>query len=622
MKRYLLRILAVIGLIVISIPFQVTNKAYAWWDSDWSYRNVISFNGTGLSDNLTNFTVRVHLTASNFDFSKVNADLSDIRFVASDDSTLLNTDNSSWDPATQDAIFWVSANISNASPNYSDYMYIYYGNAGASAAWNRNAVWDNANAVSAWNLESTSANSTIIDSSSGGYTLTANNSTWSSLGYAFGGVNSYLSANAADYRIADSSGSIEAWFMTSGATATIFGSADAASNVQRVFFGTASGKLQLYVRTGGSNDQINGTTAFVDGNWHHAVISSNGTVWTVYLDGNPESVTVGTGSNNGNWFADVPSRDNVSIGALLNLTPSTYTTGKQGWTRIYSSTLSATESKAQYMNAINSLIYIGGTNPLASITTESATGISMNKDGVTSGSFAGNITDLGGAPVAVDYWWEYGLTDSYGSFSTNTTGVSTAGAKSIAIPNNLTPGQTYHNTFVVDNLYGSINGSDTTFTLTMPTVTTGTATASAGLATFNGNLDTLGVASDVYLGVEWGNTPALGNTTALDTKAATGAFTINSAVNSNTILYYRVFAQVGSEYAYGAVNSVNSPEVPTYQMLSVVIAAIFVGIIILKLMPMVIEATDGMTMIFGLLILAIFAYIIVAVIMGINSIIG
>ena len=53
------------------------------------YRKKITIDQTKVDENLTDFPVLVKLTSSNFDFSKARSDGHDIRFTASDGTTLL-----------------------------------------------------------------------------------------------------------------------------------------------------------------------------------------------------------------------------------------------------------------------------------------------------------------------------------------------------------------------------------------------------------------------------------------------------------------------------------------------------------------------------------------------------
>ena len=76
--------------------------------------------------------------------------------------------------------------------------------------------------------------------------------------------------------------------------------------------------------------------------------------------------------------------------------------------------------KVCYASEFGTLIYYGATDPPPTLTTISASSISMDKDGVTSANLSGNLTSLGGAPT-VNTWWDWGLTTAYGHSTANIT---------------------------------------------------------------------------------------------------------------------------------------------------------------------------------------------------------
>lgn len=59
---------------------------------------------------------------------------------------------------------------------------------------------------------------------------------------------------------------------------------------------------------GGAIDGFSGTTtALSAGVWTHVVVQSNGTAWSMWINGVSQTMTnwFGSGSNNGNWYGDV-----------------------------------------------------------------------------------------------------------------------------------------------------------------------------------------------------------------------------------------------------------------------------------------------------------------------------
>lgn len=66
--------------------------------------------------------------------------------------------------------------------------------------------------------------------------------------------------------------------------------------------------VQRSTNGGTTNGYSGTTTALSAGIWHHIVVQSNGTAWSMWVDGVSQTMTqwytIG-GSNNGNWYGDV-----------------------------------------------------------------------------------------------------------------------------------------------------------------------------------------------------------------------------------------------------------------------------------------------------------------------------
>jgi len=218
-------------------------------------------------------------------------------------------------------------------------------------------------------------------------------------------------------------------------------------------------------------------------------------------------------------------------------------------------------------------------------TTLAATGITMDRDGVTGGTFNGTITTLAGTPY-ISTLFNYGTTVGYGS---NTTPVNkySYGAYSANIPVGLTPGETYHFRSAIVNGAGTFTGADAQFTLTMPTVTTGGSAQSGFDATLTGTVATMGEASGLYAGFEWGYDTSYGHSTTLTTMSGTGDYTKSITgydPASGNVIHYRSIVTVGSVSAYGAdATFVPSGTIPGAYRLATVLPIIFLTIIVLSL---------------------------------------
>lgn len=200
-------------------------------------------------------------------------------------------------------------------------------------------------------------------------------------------------------------------------------------------------------------------------------------------------------------------------------------------------------------------------DPAINVETISATGITMNKDGVTGGTLTGNVTTILHGTPRIPVHAEIGLTAAYG---TNITGgmVYSSGLFAISVPVNQTPGATYHWRVVGEtgNASSPFNGLDSTYVYTLPTFTTlpvSNESASGGSrATLNANVSNMGVASDSYVFFQWGYSPTALSNTGLHTVSGTGD-TSSTLIgfNPTETIYYRSATTIGSVTTYGNIVS-------------------------------------------------------------------
>ena len=109
------------------------------WLAGWAYRRAITITEQSGSD-LTDYQVRIELNSSNFDFSKANADGSDIRFTKDDGETLLPHWIEKWDSSNQQAVVWVK--VPSIPANSDVTIYMYYGNSRAVSESDGEAVFE------------------------------------------------------------------------------------------------------------------------------------------------------------------------------------------------------------------------------------------------------------------------------------------------------------------------------------------------------------------------------------------------------------------------------------------------------------------------------------------------
>ena len=85
--------------VAICLLFLTSVASASWWNVNWKYRREITM--TNVNGTLTNYQILVQLNSSNFNFSHAQENGSDIRFVASDDETLLSHWIEVWNSANQ-----------------------------------------------------------------------------------------------------------------------------------------------------------------------------------------------------------------------------------------------------------------------------------------------------------------------------------------------------------------------------------------------------------------------------------------------------------------------------------------------------------------------------------------
>ncbi|MBX9676924.1 MAG: DUF2341 domain-containing protein [Methylotenera sp.] len=133
MKKWLVLLSLVMGLFPIS--------GFAEWNVDWTQRKKISINAVGITQAIVQPSVVVRLHSGNFDFTAVNIDGSDIRFIAQDDKTELKYFVEKFDAVNELAIIWVQIpQISSADKDA--HFWLYYGNENAASTANPKIMLD------------------------------------------------------------------------------------------------------------------------------------------------------------------------------------------------------------------------------------------------------------------------------------------------------------------------------------------------------------------------------------------------------------------------------------------------------------------------------------------------
>ncbi len=184
----------------------------------------------------------------------------------------------------------------------------------------------------------------LVDESGNGNDGVITGATWQGQGLLFNGASDVVDTGGANFRSQDSQGTITAWIRRSAsATQVIYASADTATTTRFLDVLIISDILNLGQNDGVTNNQVKGTTVLTPGQWYFVCIVSDGIVWSLYVNGVAEDVSVVTGSNNGNWFAETPNRDNSRIGVLTRTSSAAWFAGDIAYFSIYDQGLSARE---------------------------------------------------------------------------------------------------------------------------------------------------------------------------------------------------------------------------------------------------------------------------------------
>jgi hypothetical protein len=186
------------------------------------------------------------------------------------------------------------------------------------------------------------------------------------------------------------------------------------------------------------------------------------------------------------------------------------------------------------------------------VTTIAASGISQ-----TEATLNGSVNPNG---LATNYYFQYGLTTSYGSHTTSTSAGSGSAAVNVnAAVTGLTAGTTYHFRLVATSAAGTTNGADLTFNTSgaqgPPAATTEPATSiSSTGAMLHGTVNPNGLVTNYYF--EYGTTTGYGAaTTAGNAGSGSGDVMVSTNIGSltaSTLYHFRLVATSSAGTTYGA----------------------------------------------------------------------
>jgi PKD repeat protein len=160
-----------------------------WWDSAWSSRSKLTFDALSYNTDLVDFPALVKLDSSRIDYGRTQPNGEDLRFIDADSTTVLPYEIESWNPGGVSYVWVKVPRIDRQSSK--DYIHLYYGNPGAPAGENKNAVWSNS-FVGVWHLDTDLLNSASA-SHNGNNNASTDTAGLIAGGQAFNGINQWVS---------------------------------------------------------------------------------------------------------------------------------------------------------------------------------------------------------------------------------------------------------------------------------------------------------------------------------------------------------------------------------------------------------------------------------------------
>ncbi|NMC35697.1 LamG domain-containing protein [Candidatus Beckwithbacteria bacterium] len=280
------------------------SSSFAWWDSSWQYRFKYTIDNSGVGETLTDFPLHIDLTndAPAHFWAYVAAGGTDIRVIDENDSTNLSSQAhlEGFDKASSKGHLWVKKTITTTGN--ADFVWVYYGNSGASSAFSDTTKQNtyNNNYAGVWHLDETSGthyDGTTNNKDSTSITITTQGSAIGQINGCdlFGGNSDSISmGDVLDFERTNPF-TFEAWIKNSATHQEPIISKLASSSPNNGFeFGyNASTPNVLYFALA-NNYSTNaivayGSKAVNDGIWHYAVVSyngsSNGSGVNFYVDG-------------------------------------------------------------------------------------------------------------------------------------------------------------------------------------------------------------------------------------------------------------------------------------------------------------------------------------------------
>ena len=272
---------------------EIVVAAGEWWSGNWSQRRQLTFDNTGIDENLVNVPLLLRLDATRVDYSYTQPDGSDLRFVDADGVTPLPYEIESWNPGGISTV-WVRVPQVDANSN-ADFIWLYYGNPVAASGANPTAVWSN-NHAAVWHFSSDQ------DATSNANHLTRFGvqpvDGLAAGAMRFDGTSSYYSAGNPDSLNLAGSMTVEAWVKLASladSTRRLI-SKKSTWNAPTGYQVEYDGNLNVFTGLSSGSNYANAKNVDLDANWHYLSVTYSGTTGRLYVDGVARSTDTSIGA--------------------------------------------------------------------------------------------------------------------------------------------------------------------------------------------------------------------------------------------------------------------------------------------------------------------------------------
>ncbi len=277
-----------------------TRSDIPWWDESYEYRRMLTFDNSGQTADLVDFPVLVRLNSSRVSYASVQDNGEDLRFIASDGSTVLSHEIELWNESGE-SIVWVKVpGIDGLSDR--GYIMMYYGNDVAGDVQDAQGVWDG-DFFLVWHCsEPPSGGEDVPDSTASptngrSMNMEAEDRVASYIGYGLDldGSDEWIDPEGTGdlgfFHDADTYETFEVWIRADDTASdqTLF---EEGGSTNGFLVGLDADNVRFATRNGGSQATVN--TPFTDTASYHYIagVFDDGTL-TSYLDSSPQSQAAG-----------------------------------------------------------------------------------------------------------------------------------------------------------------------------------------------------------------------------------------------------------------------------------------------------------------------------------------